>query len=473
MKRFNREYISHVNPYTNLAYKDEPAIMAMLLTNENDVTNHFGNRLLPNKNVPRHNKIYMHESRVFANQNKLSVDKTWRSWEHGPSKIFLNDLENRFNKEMIADLREIGVKIPIVTTNTWGDNPLSSLPALTTGDIVDVHTYGSTLELEKDPFVTPNMTTWMAAGQVANMPMSITEWNVSPFPTPDRHVSSLLVASKARHQGWDAIMQYAYSQNSLDQVGKPSNWHAHNDPAMLATLPAAALLYRNGHVREADTTYYLSPGKKLFYENISPNTSVAIRTASEKGRLVIALPETKELPWLIPSSPPTNAIIIEDYKRPLIKADASSVTSDTGELYRNWVEGYYTINTKNSQAVMGWVGNKSIKLDDTEFNLITRNATVAVQSLEDAPINQSKEILVTLSTNAMPYKDLQGQIKLPFLSEPMKGKLSVKAVKGLHLSYITGAGVKQDLPAKYNDGRYIIELNDLPLTHWLRLSKTQ
>ena len=87
------------------------------------------------------------------------------------------------------------------------------------------------------------MHNWMAAGQVADMPMSVTEWNVSPFPVPDRHNTPLIVASKAAHQGWDAMMQFAYAQNDLDSVGKPSNWHSHNDPALLASLPAAALLY--------------------------------------------------------------------------------------------------------------------------------------------------------------------------------------------------------------------------------------
>ena len=145
MRKFNRDYVTHVNPYTGLAYKDEPAIIAMLLTNENDVTKHYGNKLLPNKNVPMHNKIYTSEAHGFARQHGLHAGRTLRSWEYGPSKLFLNDLEHQFNKELISELRELGVKVPIATTSTWGNNPLVSLPALTTGDIIDVHTYGVAL----------------------------------------------------------------------------------------------------------------------------------------------------------------------------------------------------------------------------------------------------------------------------------------------------------------------------------------
>ena len=103
-----------------MRYKDDPAIIAMLLTNENDVTHHFGNALLPDKKVPQHNALYMAQAEAFAVQYGLPKDKTWRSWEHGPSKLFLNDLEHRFNVSMIGHLRALGVKAPIVTTSSFG-----------------------------------------------------------------------------------------------------------------------------------------------------------------------------------------------------------------------------------------------------------------------------------------------------------------------------------------------------------------
>ena len=119
---------------------------------------------------------------------------------------------------------------------------------------------------------------------------------------------------------------------------------------------------------------------------------------------------------------------------------------------------------------MGWVGDKTIVLADTEFRISTRNATVAVQSLDDLQISQSKNILITLASNAIPYKDLKNRSKLPFRSEPIRGKLYIKASKGLRLSYITNLGIRNDLPVSYSSGQYTIELDKLPLTHWLRLT---
>ena len=49
----------------------------MLLTNENDVTHHFGNALLPDKNVPKHNALYM------AQAENLPHNMDWRKIGHG------------------------------------------------------------------------------------------------------------------------------------------------------------------------------------------------------------------------------------------------------------------------------------------------------------------------------------------------------------------------------------------------------
>ena len=469
MKSFNHSYVNHVNPYTKVAYKDEPAIIAMLITNENDLTFHYGNSMLPNKNVPMHNSLYNREVSAFAEANGLPKRKVGQSWKFGPSKLFLNDLEYRFNVEMIQDLRDLGVKVPIATTNTWGKNPLVSLPALTAGDIIDVHSYGKILELEKNPLTAPTMTAWMAAAQVASKPVSVTEWNVGRFPIYDRHTSPLIIASKASHQGWDAMMQYAYAQYSLDKIGGPSSWHSHNDPSFLSSMPAAALLYRRGHVKEASTTYYLAPAKNLFNSPISPATSVAIRTASEKGKLLIGMPKVESLPWLIPSLQPEGSILISDFKKSYIPSTAVSVTSDTGELKRNWELGIYQIDTERSQAVAGWIGGKTINLSSSEFQIDTPNATVVIQSLNENPINESQNVLISLSTNALPYRDIKNRKKLPFYTQPLRGTLKISAPAGMQLSHFNKSGEKTITPVVYKDQKYIINLDNLPQTHWLSL----
>lgn len=465
MQRFNKAYLNHSNAYTGVAYKDEPSIIALLLTNENDVTSHYGNALMPDKKVPLHNRLYMNLAKEFAAKNNLPIDKVWRSWEPGPSKLFLNDLEHRFDVDMISHLRGMGVKVPIATTSIWGENPLFSLPALTAGDIIDAHAYGEPLELEKNPLSVSNMVNWLSMSQVAGKPMSVTEWNVSPFPTPDRHSTPLFIASAARLQGWDAVMVYAYAQSPLNDAAKPSNWNVFNDPGIVATLPAAALLYRQEHVKEADTTYALTPDREqLFYQSITPDTGIAIRTASEKGKLVVVMPGIPELPWLKNGPIPPGAKVIQNLNQSMIASDATEVLSDTGEIRRNWVKGIYTINTPRTQAATGWIGNEPVVLPDVTIDITTRHASVAVQSLDGAPIKSSSSLMISLGAQALPTGNA-----LPFRSEPVVGQLTIRGRNGLKLYKRNIKHEETEIPVSYRDGQYVIALEPALETSWLFL----
>jgi len=469
MKRFAEDYLTHVNTFTGLAYKDDPAIAAILLTNEDDITHHYGNALLPDKNVAKHSKLYMAEAEAFAKKNDLPASQTWRSWEPGPSKLFLNDLERRFNVDMIEHLRKLGVKVPIATTSSWGGNGLSSLPALTAGDLIDVHSYGGSGQLEKNPLISEGIVNWIAAGQVVGKPLTVTEWNNEPFPTPDRHSLPLYMAGTASHQGWDALMQYAYSQEPLTGGWMTAdNWHAYNDPALLATLPAAALLYRRADVEEAKTTYVFAPTPAtLFNQKITPANSVLLRTAMEKGKLEIAMPQTPQLPWLQPSVIAANAQVIHNPDQSLLEANANESTTDTGELKRNWKQGIYTINTPRTQAATGWIGGESISLGNLQVQVKTANASVVVQSLDAAPINRSQSLLISLGSRAVPQDDG----KTPFNVEPLTGTLSIQAPQGLSLFTQVNGSMKK-LSATYADGRYTLQLDGLQASNWLFLKRT-
>jgi hypothetical protein len=481
MRRFNEALLAHRNTFTGKRYKDDPAIVTVLLTNENDITNHFAGVLLPSSRAHWHSNRYMELAASFASTWNLPKDMTWRSWQPGPSKLFLNDLEYRFDSAMISHLRTLGVRVPMVTTSTWGSNPLFSLPSLTVGDIMDAHAYGGPGELQRNPVHAANFVSWLAAAQVAGKPLSVTEWNVTPFPVPDRGVIPLYMAASASHQGWDAVMQLAYSVAALDGPGEPYNWHAYNDPALLATLPAAALLYRRGDVHEANTVYAFAPGaKQLFDRAISPENSVALRTAVDTGRLVIALPRVRELPWLERSPIPPGARVVTDPNESLIGQGAREAVSDTGELRRNWELGIFMIDTPRTQAAMGRVGGQTLRLADVEIALDTPDATAAVQSLDGEPIAQSRSILISLGARSEPAAGN----RLPFYTEPVQGRLTVRAPAGLRL-FVPGidgrlrmesatpsrkANVgRRAIEARYVEGRYHIRLDQTSATHWLTL----
>jgi hypothetical protein len=260
-------------------------------------------------------------------------------------------------------------------------------------------------------------------------------------------------------------MVYAYAQVPLNDAGTPSNWHAFNDPSLISTLPAAALLYRQGHVKEASTTYALAPDKEqLFYQSNSPENSIAARTASERGKLVIIMPKVSELPWLKSGTIPQDATVIHDLNQSMIETNATEVLSDTGEIRRSWTKGIYTINTPRTQAAMGWLGNGSVVLPDVKFDIKTRNASVAVQSLDGLPINQSANLMISLGAQSIPTGNT-----LPFRSEPVVGQLTIRARKGLKLTERTIDQKEKEIPVVFSHDKYVINLESSLKTSWLFL----
>ena len=466
MKEFNEAYLNHVNQYTDVAYKDEPAIIGVLITNENDLTHHFGNVLLGDKNVPVSNAKYMNHANAFADKYDLESDKVWRSWEPGPAKVFLNDLEHHFNQRMTKHLNSIGNRSMIATTNSWGGNPLYSLPALTDGDLIDIHSYGRANFLKNNPRSNPNYVSWVGAGQVNGKPLSVSEWNIEPLSAFDRFSGPVYMAAVSALQGWDALMQYGYSQQPLNGEGKPGNYSSFNDPASMALMPVSALIYRANHVKEANKTFALSLDQDTYFgELINPRNSASIRTLIEQSKFVINLPDTKELPWLQTHSLAQNVIKVTDYNKDFIPTDQAHVTSDTGELTRNWVEGTYTVNTPKSQVALGWIGGKDISLKDVTVNLKNKNAAVAVQSLDDSPITISDNILISFASRTEPS---EGN-KMPYLSEPLKGSISVNAKPGLKLYLLNKYGKELDLPTVYEEGKYQINVDKNIKSYWMIL----
>jgi len=235
-----------------------------------------------------------------------------------------------------------------------------------------------------------------------------------------------------------------------------------------SSLPAAALLYRQAHVKEASTTYVFTPSKEMLFDQpISAANSVALRTASERGKLLIALPQVAELPWLQKSVIPTGARIIHDPHQSHIPAGSSEVVSDTGELKRNWDQGIFTVNTSRTQAVMGWIGANPIALSDVEIAVTTRNAVVAIQSLDGNAINQSKSIMISIGGRSVP----ETAHSLPYYSEPVEGRIMIGAPAGLNLgAWDARKSRLRPVPAPYKSGRYVLTLDRTLKSSWLLLA---
>ncbi len=466
MKEFNESYLTHVNPYTERTYTNEPAIMGLLLTNENDLTTHYGDKMLATKGNPVHNAIFESRAEAFADVSGLPLSEILKTWQPGPSKIFLNEQEHLFNADLLQHLDSIGVKVPVATTSMWGNSRLYSLPSLTEGTLIDAHAYGGDEALSDNPRYNANYISWIGASQMNGMPLSTTEWN-TPYPTIDRFIAPLYVASIASLQGWDAPMIYNYSEMStFAPTGNVHQWSTFVDPALMGMMPAAALAYREGHIAPANTSYCLDLDRsEAYFQEVTPTTSRAIRTLMEQSQFSVCLPDISELDWDSASDPAADVIRVTDKGRDFIPSGQNYVESDTGELLRDWQAGFQTINTQKTQAASGWIGGRQLDLLDVSFEISTPKATVSLSSLDGYPLDQSRNILISaLAQAASPDGDL------PILAEPVVGTIRLAADPGLKLFPIASDGSEgAPIQPAYDGGVYTLDLTGA--THWYSLKR--
>lgn len=463
---FNRQLLARRNPYTDLALKDDPAVMGILLANEHDLTHHFGNALLGDKGVPHHHALFARAADAFAQRTGLDREALLRTWEPGPSKLLLNDLERAWSLRRIEHLRTLGVRAPIATGHQWGGNPLFSLPALLAGDVLDAHGYEEGEFTSRNPRARAHLLHWLAAAQYSGRPLAITEWNTEdsanardPFTVP------LFVAALGAFQGWDAPMLYGYSQDGLRGTGF-SAWSSYNLPHIAGLMPAAAVLFREGHVRPADRTVFVQLDRgNAFLNNVSPATSRTLRTAAERHRVVIGFTGAPELPWLEATPVPQGAQVVTDLQRDFADGE-TFVTSDTGEVRRDWARGLQIVSTPRTQAVVGWMDGGPVHLPFVSFDIRTPKAAVVLTALDGRPLLDSRRILVTAVAQARRAPN-------GIVSEPVEGTLTVRRTgQDLRLTPLRADGSRGAPVARAPDapqGTQAFTIGAADATHWYLL----
>ena len=91
MIEFQEKYLNHVNRYTNVAYKDDPTIAFALITNENDITHHYGILAIPREKHPQLTELWQARLKQFAaktgfNENEMRMPLVAGTGQHVPQR---------------------------------------------------------------------------------------------------------------------------------------------------------------------------------------------------------------------------------------------------------------------------------------------------------------------------------------------------------------------------------------------------
>lgn len=407
-KMFATQLWTHVNPYTNLAYKDDPVIVLSEITNENELlTSSF-----------RANMIEPYRGRLqeryaaWAARNGVPAGKDQVNFAADTPEViaFIVDVQKSFYSEMIRHLRQLGVRIPITGTN-WALGGIPLLAAQMATDYTDSHTYwydwnwkvtekkfnNRSMLGERDPWFQG-----LSMCRVLHKPFFVSEWD-DPWPNEFRAESSLLLAAAASFQGWSgaAIHTYRYDcREGVDMIGAPITsdaiggvpyrggvFDAFNDPAKFGLFYHAALMLRRGDVREPGSATEIAVpalvqnGKVVYSSDIK-----ALAGAAETCKTGIRLPGE---PARAATQAPMDASLLP-------QPDAKELRSDTGELRRDLARRYATIDTPRTKAAYGFLADAGeIVLRGLKIKARTDYAAIAISSLTDADTAHSNNLLLT------------------------------------------------------------------------------
>ncbi len=430
--KFAADLLAHRNPHTGLRYREDPALVGVLVTNENDLVHHFGNLFTKKAANPWHRERFLEAAAVFSQRTGRPLRSLERTWTPGAAKLLLADLEHSFGERVRMGLRAQGVRVPIAITSYWGGASLAALAPLSSGEWIDVHSYGRGNPLEADPRRFGGFVARIAGAQLVDRPLVVSEWNLSQPLDPQRFLAPLWVASIAAFQGWDALMLYAYAQRRLGARQAQSPFSSGADPALLGLMPAASLLYRRGDVAAARTRTVIAPSRAAVWDELrQPEGSPAIGTRMERVRVAFALPAVKELPWL-ESSVPEGDERITDLDSNALAPGAPETHSDTGELSRNFIAGFHRVDTPRTQAAAGRLAGRTLELSRLRLALAT-DAAIALSSLDGEPIERSAKVLVTAVARSCPLGD-------GYRSEPVMGTAELRSERTLALVPLGAAG---------------------------------
>lgn len=420
-QEFARRLLTHVNPYTGLAWKDDPALFGICLLNEDNPTVHW-------EAAPDIAALYEKRFAVWQQAQAPNPRSREQQWAR-----FLIETHADMTRKLTAFLRELGVRSLITDANYRQDLAL----ALVRRDLdyVDNHGYHDLKKFLSGPFQLPygfhrrsaitgkaELPRSLFGARQFGKPYTVTEFNYC-YPNPFRAEGGPLFGAYAALQDWDAVFRYAYAHSPERATTAQPIYYLDNagDPLNLLADRIVALLFRRGDVRPASTCIpYLFSDACLDLPNplsrpygFLPEEFELLGLINQIG----SLPASQAAEWFprVPfavtrepagaGTPPklevlrTEGGILQRFfaSKPgqvqRSSLEAKQFISETGEIRLESAQGRMTVVTDRTEcfAVSG--------PDSVRGNIITINnhsgfAVVCVSAMDQRPLATSRRLLV-------------------------------------------------------------------------------
>ena len=411
LEQFAERLMNHVNPYTKTAWKEEPAIVAIGLINEDPLWVQL-------------NGCSPQVRRMFDNAfSKFAAERGWKVTGRNRERLFtrfLYELHGKGFQRLSAFLRKLGVRIPLTDLNYMND--LSTTVSRGMFDYVDCHGYWAHPAFLKKgiyPASFENSSGIRSYGAFLSgifgarhlgKPFAISEWNHC-FPNPYFTEGPFLVGAYGSLQDYGMICRFNYSWGALPLRDRSKSKYVYFDlvnlPLQLLAERAGALLFLRGDVAPSEKVIPLYRNPECLkipgYPRNVPKAMECIGLIAKTG-LVWTRPEqsasvltdrkeafgihTGERTETLRKLQETGIITRNEYD-----PDTERFTSSTGELVLTRKTGTLQIATPKSEAFVlpaGTIGKGRFISVRNKHSF----ASFLIASRDNLPLAESRRILI-------------------------------------------------------------------------------
>ena len=533
-KAFTRSLLGHINPYTKTRWAEDPTLAWLNLVNEGNAGNFLGrlsgrlkddwtlawNRWLAAR-YPTREALASALIKLDAGQDAASGTVPLPArLDDSPAgvqlSLFLAETERSFFERTRKFLRdELGCRALLTNMNAWS-NPIQYQAVRGGFDYVDDHFYVDHPQFLEQPWRLPSRcpnTSPVGQGapggrrcaflRLLDRPFTCSEFNYSG-PGRFRGVGGILTGALGAVQDWSVIWRFAYSHNrdSMFQPRPAGYFDLAGDPLSQAADRASICLFRRGDMTAAKHSVAIGMmADELLKTPKSARSTVPswdwLALVTRVGTYLAKSPTdvtgadlVLPLSWsalaradggkILAVDPYAgdagDKILAEVRKRGWLGANnptdikARRFQSETGELTVDGPADILTLDTPRTAGGYAPAGKKietkavSIAIEDTD-------ATVWVSSVDDAPIAESRRLLVThltdLQNSGVRYRDQARRVLLAWGGLPHLVR-SGRATVAIRMKNATGARVwglatsgkrLAEVKASVADGALVIPLD--------------
>lgn len=257
-EEFSANLLNHVNPYTGLAWKEEPAIAQISLLNENTIHAVYDLNPFIRKQYDEKFEAWLSGRRESGHGREVLYE------------VFLQETYLAAYRELQAAVQRLGIKVPVSDQNFWMKVPLTIMR--NHYDYVDNHLYWSHPSYRNPkqrfspPFIVENTNAVRLFGgtlprrfptKIYGKPFSMSEWNHC-VPSAFNMQGVFLIGAYGSYQNWDSLCRFAYSHRAENirnrqPMRRPFDLAA--DPVSMLSDRVGICFFLRGDVRSAGIQY--------------------------------------------------------------------------------------------------------------------------------------------------------------------------------------------------------------------------